>query len=179
MSKLFDNDVVGQFSMAKTLISIPIVLIGTSIGSVFYAEAASLRNSNVKQLLIMSNKILRTLVLIGIIPLLILFFFGPFLFSTFLGKCWYNAGYFARLLSFSIFSNFIFNPISKIYELFEEQKKGFIIDCIKIFCISIVFYSSYIFSMNPKLTIGIYSITTTLLNYMNYYFAQKILISHT
>lgn len=52
-------------------------LIGRSVGDVFYGEVASVGRENPKRIKDLSNKLLKKLFIIGIIPLLVLITSGP------------------------------------------------------------------------------------------------------
>lgn len=172
---MYSVEVAGYFAMAKTVTSIPVALIGTSISNVFYSEVASLRKNNPEKVKALSNKLLKYLFLCGSIPLVAILGWGPSIFSLILGENWYEAGIYASLLSVSVFANLIFAPISKVFEIYEKQIMGLYLSLLNIFLVTIAFGVSILLSLNSYWTIGIYSISITIYYLSLYLVAQKII----
>jgi len=82
---LFSNYYVGLYSFAFRMLSIPISLIGVSVGQVFYQKFTELYNSNgnLKKLIL---KTWSSLFLIGVIPMIIMVLWGSEVFSFVFGN---------------------------------------------------------------------------------------------
>lgn len=132
IGKIFDSSTVGTYGLANTVANLSMDLIGKSVGNVFYAEAAKLAKVNPVDLKALSNSIIRKMVLLGLFPLILLLFFGKPLFGLVFGGEWETSGAFASILSIGIFINFILSPISRVYEVYEKQIYGLVINCLNL-----------------------------------------------
>jgi O-antigen/teichoic acid export membrane protein len=150
-------------------------LIGDSVSNVYYAECASLRATNPKRIKELSNKLLKTLMITGLIPLVTLLFFGPMLFSFVFGSEWVEAGVYARLLAIAVFSRFVFKPISNIFDIFEKQKIAFWLNVLRFLLVMVVFGISKYLVLSAYWTVGLYSVSMSLIYYVQYVLAQKII----
>lgn len=175
LAPLYGPEIVGLYGLANTIIKIPMTLIGQSVMDVFFAEVASIGTSNPRKIESLSNDLLKKLIIVGIVPILVLFFSGPTLFSLVFGEQWIQSGVFARYLSIYIFSNLIFSPISKIFEVFRTQKIKFIIDFISLILIAVVFISANIFELESEMTILLYSVSMALVYFVTFIVARFIL----
>lgn len=110
----FGQGAAGQFSMAWRVLMLPMGLIGAAVGQVFFQRFAneSKDNFSAKKLL---TKTWRFLFLIGIAPMLIVFFYGEHVFAWTLGEAWRSAGSLASILSPMLLAIFISSPTSSTY----------------------------------------------------------------
>ncbi|GAA5415779.1 hypothetical protein Pryu01_00811 [Paraliobacillus ryukyuensis] len=159
LASLFDSTVTGFFGLAKSITYLPISLIGNSISQVFYSESAYLGNENPKEIKKLSIKLMRKIAIVAMIPLLLLLFFGPLVFSFVFGDDWYGAGVYARLLSIMVYFHFIITPIGRVLEIFERQRAGLVLNIVRLCLVVGVFLSSKMMEFNSYITIGLYSIS--------------------
>jgi len=171
----YGPEIVGLFGLANTIVRLPMRLIGSSVGDVFYSEAANLGKSNPKRLKALSSSLIRKLSALGIIPLSILLFLGPQLFSFAFGDSWYDAGVYASIMSVMVFFMLIFAPISRVYEVFERQRVRLIIDVLKTILVLLTFGISWYLHLSSYLTIILYSIVMSLIHFIIYLQAQRII----
>lgn len=175
LTAFFGSQVIGLYGLANSIINLPFSLIGGSISDVYYSEAANIGKSNPKKLKILSQRLLKKLIVIGIIPTMIVVIWGPNLFSIVFGNEWYESGVYARIIVILIFSRFIFMPISRVYEVYERQKEAFIIDFTRIILVISVFIISKMFGLSSYYTMFLYSISMTFIYLNTYLMSQKIL----
>lgn len=171
----YGSQVVGFFGLANSVIQLPMNLIGTSVSNVFYAESASLKYKDPEKVKKLSNNLLKNLIIIGIFPLVILIFLGPNLFSFVFGSDWREAGIYASLLSMVVFSRLIFKPVSNIFDIYEKQKIALILNVVRVMLVLLVFGLAICFSINSYWTVGFYSFVMSLIYFIQYLLAQKIL----
>lgn len=139
-----------------------------------------IQNKSVKPLFL---KTIKSLLLIGIIPFLLLTFLAPQLFAFFFGKNWYFAGEIAAILSIQLLVNFVVSSVSYVSITFKKQFIVFIIGLLSALFQLTVFYilpKYYIIGdseENFKMIILIYSIgmilITTFALYMYSTFIRK------
>jgi O-antigen/teichoic acid export membrane protein len=156
---LFDSTITGFFGLAKSITYLPISLIGNSISQVFYSESAHLGNENPKEIKRLSISLMKKIAIVAAIPLLVLLFFGPILFSFVFGKEWYDAGIYARLLSIMVYFHIIITPIGRVLEIFERQREGLALNIVRLVLVACVFLVSKIMGFSSYITVGLYSIS--------------------
>jgi O-antigen/teichoic acid export membrane protein len=99
----------GFYTLSKTVLGLPVALIGQSVADVFYPRIneAVVAGENAGKLI---AKATIALGLIGLIPFATVIAFGPQLFSFVFGHDWTTAGEYARWLALWIFATFISRP---------------------------------------------------------------------
>lgn len=118
----FEKSTLGLFSFAIRILQAPMSLLGSSIAQVFFREAAYNKNHNVTNSYLVISTIKKSSLVILPMPIL-LFFFGPNLFSFFFGERWEIAGEIAKVLSLWIFFDFIRATISQLPIVLNKQKQ--------------------------------------------------------
>lgn len=121
----FSSELAGQFSMAWRILALPMTLVGSAIGQVFFQrfslawpDAASSR-----KLLLRTWK---TLALIGLIPTILLITLGEPIFKWVLGDGWGEAGVIAGLIAPMLFAMLISSPTSSTFLVLGLQKYSLI-----------------------------------------------------
>lgn len=171
----FGDTAVGFFGFAFSIVSLPMTLVGISVGDVFYGEAVAIAKSDPQRLRILSKKIFGKLVLIGMIPLFVLLMFAPFLFKLVFGSQWYTAGQYARILAFLSFAQLVFQPVSRVYEIYEKQKDVFLITLLRIAAVSMIFIVSTFVKLKIEVVILLYVIVMFIIYAITYLRANKII----
>ena len=145
---------VAQFDLSRMILSVSLVLIGTSISQVIQQKVAEEKNSGLsikkdfKSMLIF-------LTIISIVQIVVIIFFAPFIFKIFFGEKWKIAGELSQILIFSYVAKFIVSPLSIIFVSLE-----------KILVYSIWQYS-YFFSIMLLWFLGNLSLTNFLYIYVS------------
>jgi O-antigen/teichoic acid export membrane protein len=123
LSSFFGIIVVGFFSLSHRFISMPMALIGSSIGQVFYQQSNKVKNDkeSLKELTFNTYKKLFKL---GLIPFTIIMFYADYIFAFVFGGEWVVAGEYAQILSIWILFVFISSPLSNILLTLEMQKEA-------------------------------------------------------
>jgi O-antigen/teichoic acid export membrane protein len=177
MASLFQSSVVGLYGLANSVISLPMNLIGNSVSEVFFAEAARFGKKEPWKLRRLMDDLLKKLILIGILPITILFICGPFLFSIIFGQEWREAGQFARLMVPLLYFRFIFTPVSRVYVILEKQKESLVLNCFRVVLVLFVFFVSKTMLLRSYDFILLYSIAMSIVYFVTYFMARKIVIS--
>ncbi|TIP10383.1 MAG: hypothetical protein E5X73_21995 [Mesorhizobium sp.] len=118
---LYGVDVAGQLGMALLTLALPVNLIGGAMGKAYYAEIARLGRSRPAEILAATKKVQQHLFLIGIVPTVVLMFFGPTLFTFAFGAKWLDAGRYAAVLSTYTLLQFTSAPLMQLLNIFNRQ----------------------------------------------------------
>lgn len=126
ISSYFGLQELGFFAVMHKYIRAPIALISSSVSQLFFVEASKAMNQG-KDIMPIALKTIKTSLVFGIPFLLVLLFFGPFLFQLYLGDIWIESGIYAQYMIPVFFFMFIISPISILPILMKEQKKSFLL----------------------------------------------------
>lgn len=155
---LFDNSIVGLFGLAIGMVSLPINLVGQSVGDVFYGKISSLGIDKAQEIRLLAKSTLVKITLIAIIPAMVLMFFGEDLFSFAFGEKWMKSGTYASSLIILIFFRFIVSPFGGVFNLFEKQFSQLWLNVLKILLVSSVFLIARQIGLTSENTILLYSL---------------------
>lgn len=97
ISVAFSSTVLGYYSMANRIMSMPTSLLATPINRVYFREASQ-RYRNGEDIGEFGFKIMETNIKVALIPIVILMVFGRWIFSFVLGAQWAEAGSYAAIL---------------------------------------------------------------------------------
>lgn len=121
ISALYNVTQVGYYSLSNRILGLPSAVIGTAMQNVYYKEAHDQRKKfgNARDVFIST---LKKLSLISIPIILIILFFGEWIFALVFGEEWRIAGEYSRILIPLIMVRFITAPLSVSLSVFERQK---------------------------------------------------------
>ena len=119
----FNVAVVGWFSIANTVLRMPMAFVGSAVGQVFFQHSSELRE-DMDRLRDTTFKLYKKLFLVGILPMSIVGAFGDILFYYILGPNWLEAGRYAQLLAPWLMMVFMMAPVSHLLNVLEKQQSN-------------------------------------------------------
>ena len=105
------------------------MIVGTSLGQVFFSKISEAKKNNL-ELMPIVLKVTKYLFLISIIPFLLILFFGEDLFSIVFGSEWAFSGRLSEIMTPWLWINFIISPLSVIPLVLGKQRSFLIIGLI-------------------------------------------------
>jgi len=121
----FGEAVYGSYGHAYQMLRIPLMLVGVSVGQLFYNRSSEAMHK-IKELTPILTKTIGVLTLISIVPFTILFFYGTEIFGFVFGTTWGIAGTYAETMAFWLMVNFVLSPISALPLLLNKQRYALI-----------------------------------------------------
>jgi lipopolysaccharide exporter len=115
--------ITGQFSMAYRLLALPEMLVGISVGQLFYKKIGQ-QISQKQALLPLVYATWKTQLVIGAVPFLLIWILGEEVFTFFLGQEWQQAGTFAQIMAPMFLIMFISTPTSGVFNALGKQGVG-------------------------------------------------------
>jgi lipopolysaccharide exporter len=112
----------GQFALVQLVFALPLTLLGSGIGDVFYSRVAIRARSDkpgVRSFFLQTTGIL---FLLGIIPFSLIALLGPTLLSWVFGKQWHTAGVLAAVMTPWALSQLVVSPVSRIVFVVRGQR---------------------------------------------------------
>jgi O-antigen/teichoic acid export membrane protein len=173
MTYFYSIDVVGQYSMAQRLVSLPIVFIMTAFADSFRQRAADefRENGNIRGLFL---KNVKRLFFIGILPFTVLIFMAPFIFKIFLGMEWEFAGVMVQVLTLMTFINFVVMGLSGVVIQVSEFFKFELYWQISFSILSILgFIIGHYFFEDVLYALAFYSLGCILMYFFSFVIAYK------
>lgn len=116
---LFSQSVLGSYSFAYRILSIPTSIISSSISQVFFQKATQLNHEN-KPLKPLLTSIYKTSAFVGFPIFLLLFFIAPSLFAFVFSEEYRQAGEIAKYLLPWIFINFVASSASALPLIYNK-----------------------------------------------------------
>lgn len=117
----FDTAMYGSFDHSFRMLKIPLLLVGASIGQVLYSRLSK-KFANKEKIHPELTKVIRLLIVGGIIPFTLIFCWGAPLFTFVFGNEWTLSGEIAAAIAPWLFANFIASTISIIPAIIGELK---------------------------------------------------------
>ena len=179
----YSLEIAGLYGMAIRVLEQPIRLIATSTQSVYYQKASQMfvNKNDIFDLYINTTK---GLLKIFIIPSIIVFIFGPQIFTLLFGEQWFESGVIARILIVWLIFGFIKTPTVMTFSILSLQKVQmygeFLLLLLRIIAIALGYYLfdsyfwSIIFFIIPSIVIDIFFIVYI----YNYLKNQRWKINH-
>lgn len=162
LTTFFSNTIVGFYALTQRVLNVPMLVIGNSIGQVFYQKSSEYKN-NPRILKILTWSLYKDLLKIGIFPLAIIMFFGKEIFSFVFSAQWEVAGSYAQILSVWIFFVFISSPISNLLFVQERQKEALILQIVIFVSRLMVLSACALFHLNAFQTVFYFGLTGALI----------------
>lgn len=122
----FGKPVLGNFSIAISLLNIPVQIISNSLSSVFLKKANDLYISDKNSLPHFIQDLITKLFILCVVPFSILSVFGEELVIIFLGDQWVLAGEISALLGPYFFTLLIISPIVPVLQVLKKERQHFL-----------------------------------------------------
>lgn len=125
----FSKDIFGSFNHSYSILRLPLMVIGASIGQVFFNRCSTMINEG-KDIYPLLRKTMVSLLGLSIIPFGLIFFFGEPLFAFVFGSNWADSGYYSEVMSIWLMFNFVNSPVSSIPLILNRQREFFVLGLI-------------------------------------------------
>lgn len=127
----YNSTISGWYSMTVKIINLPMAIVGNTIGEVYFKEASEINaKGNKKRLSEFTYSTFKKLLLIGILPMGLLFAYGDILFEFVLGEQWKMAGIYAMFLAPWYFIVFVTSPFTYLFTILSKQNKNLVLNII-------------------------------------------------
>lgn len=123
LAVLFHSTVVGWFLLTVRVLQLPLAVIGSAVGQVYYARASK---SSVDELGSTTRSVFQALAVLGTGPLVLLVVGGDEGFALVFGEAWRQAGDYARWLAPWLLLVFVASPLSTMVYVLSRQRGEFL-----------------------------------------------------
>lgn len=136
----FSQAEVGIYSMAFTILSVPLMLLSGSVSRVYFQKAVAVGAENRADLYRLTQKVILPNVLIMLVFVLFMNTLGIYLLNLFLNDSWADLSLYILALSFWILARSAMNPISPIVMVIDKNHYSLIFN---IYLLLVNFISLY------------------------------------
>ncbi|WP_432745494.1 oligosaccharide flippase family protein [Methylobacter sp. G7] len=171
LSSLYSVEIAGLYALTVRVLQAPIGLIGASTREVYYQKASKL-HANDENFYNLYIKTTLGLLKIFIFPLLIVLFFGEYLFGFVFGSRWNESGVFAQILIFWFACGFINYPSIVSYSILNLQKIQMRLEVISLILRFLAIYIGYYLFKSYYISIGLFMIVSVLTNGFSIFFIK-------
>lgn len=164
LSIFFNTSIVGYYSLAFQVVSLPMSFIGGAIAQVFYQKATEDKNKSgsISEIVGQFHWVLLS---IGLFPMIVLFIIGDNIFQLVFGQSWSSSGTYARILVPWLFLMFISSPLSSVFYILEKQSIALAFDIILLASRILSLYLGGLYG-DPYVAVILFSITGALANFI-------------
>lgn len=142
----FDEKQAGIYFFATKLLTAPLFLISSSVSQVYFQKTTELMQTKKSEILRMTQKIVRSNLLLMFVILLIVNSIGMYLLELYLGPSWENIRLFTLILSFLILARTSFNPISSLIIVLNKNHVSLIFNTYLFITNLIAIYIGYMYT---------------------------------
>ena len=125
--KYHSSEILGFYMLANRLLVVPMNVIGTSIGKVYFQKASEVLKDELPKLFKLYKRTTLRLIKIGLIPFFCTITFSSIIIKLIFGNDWEMASVIMQIMSFGIFFQFITSPISTTFTILNKQEISFYI----------------------------------------------------
>jgi len=173
MIKYHSSEILGFYMLANRLLVIPMNVIGTSIGKVYFQKASEFLNNDLSELFEFYKETTTRLIKIALIPFICIIIFSPIFIKVIFGNDWETSSLIMQIMSFGMFFKFITSPISTTFTILNKQEISFYIT---IFALLFRFFAMLHF--HESITLMLYALSASSAAYYLIYhiFIYRLLI---
>jgi O-antigen/teichoic acid export membrane protein len=125
--KMFGLAMFGQYSLALSLLEMPMRLFGYSLSGIFYQKAArTYQEQGGRALASITHRMMISITAISAAPLLVIALFAEPVFSWVFGETWVMAGAMSSRLCIVYFFRLLIEPVSSVLRVIGEQRNYFL-----------------------------------------------------
>ena len=119
VSKFFTSDVTGYFDLARVVLIIPLSLVSSSLSQVLLQRLIELRNTS-SSIIKDTLGVFLLLLIVSLLFIVVIKFWGVYLFVNIFGEQWISSGSFANILVYAFAIKFLVSPFNSIFIAFEK-----------------------------------------------------------
>jgi O-antigen/teichoic acid export membrane protein len=133
--QLFGGAQSGDVAMAQRIVSVPVAILGLTLGQVLLGEYSFALRTNAAFLVKRTKDLYKLLIVIGCCGCALTYFLGPFFTDLVLGNQWRGASELVRIFAFSLGVNLMWNPISSLFLAYKLWRFFLVISSLRLFLI--------------------------------------------
>jgi O-antigen/teichoic acid export membrane protein len=173
LTRYFGAGAAGDYGLGNRILNTPLSLVSTSVGQVFFQESSDINNQkgNLQNLV---KDVYKRLFKIGIVPIILVTIFAPFLFKLFFGQEYHSSAQMVQIIIPWVFLGFLTQPVSTLFTVLKKQKFMFFINLFVLALRFSALYLGYYFYNNVLVSVLFYAIIGVLFNIFQLFYFLNI-----
>lgn len=163
LASLFGPASAGFYTLARTVMAVPSMLVGKSVSDVFYPKFTEAAHAG-EQLSGLIIKATAALAVVGVFPFLLVVVLGPWLFQWVFGEEWQVAGGYAQWLACWLFFGFINRPSVAAIAALSLQKFFLVYEVASVFARVVAIYVGFFVFKSDMVAVAAFSLAGAFLN---------------
>lgn len=160
ITALYGSEVAGLFAMALRIGSIPIAQIGKAIGNATYMDFSNAaRRGDYNSMAQLFYRVIRRLLMFGLIPMIAFAALAPFLIGSILGADWADSGIYLALMTPWLYAQIVVVPMSRIISVLQRQDLKLLVDIVFLIATVAVYFIADALGLDDKMYIALLSIS--------------------
>lgn len=154
LAALYGSAAAGSFGMARLLVAIPNAQIGRAVGDTFQMElAGAMREGKYIEARSLFYGLLRSLSLLGLLPLIGIMVLGRWLVPYVFGKSWTEMGVFAVCIAPWMYAALVVSPLSNLLSILQAQQYKLLYDVSTTALMVLIYWMARTDSLNVLSTV--------------------------
>ena len=143
---VYSISILGLYSLSYRVLTLPSIIISTSIGQVYYKQAADAFTNNQKEKLYsLTRSLILKIFVISTLVAISVYSFLPNLFALFFGEQWRDSGVIAQYLLIYLVPAFSISPFTQLYLASNNNRFLFLMEALRFaLLLVLVFVGNYI-----------------------------------
>lgn len=129
---LYGTEPAGHFSLVLRVLSLPLALVGTSVGDAFHGRMAAHVREEPNGSARFFYRTARGLFLVGVMPAILLVVFGEDIFRLVFGQNWGLAGKLATAMAPWTLAQLVVSPLSRVVYVLQGQELKLVYDVLSL-----------------------------------------------
>lgn len=163
---------IGSYNLANRMLGMPSQILAGSVSEVFRQRVSADLNAtgDCRQVF---KKTFMLLLGIGLMPMAIIFFCGPWLFSFFFGSAWAEAGRYAVIMAPFFLFKFVVSPLSFTIIAAMRLRMSLYIDILLLSALLVMYLAAKRGGFNEYQVLILYSVVYSSIYLLTLYFSYK------
>lgn len=173
LALFWSKDEIGCFSMVTQFILIPIAIIGSAMGNVFYKQISE-EVTDIIAFNITTTRAAKITFSLSCLPALFLAFGGDYLFIKFLGEKWSNVGPMSLCMSVFSIPVILSEPLLAVFKTLDKQEIRFRLNLVNFFAsLGLLFVVSY-YVRDIYVSLLVYSFSYAIIRFFLFYYEMQL-----
>jgi O-antigen/teichoic acid export membrane protein len=146
----------GQFTMAAALLLVPLRLFGYSLYGVFLRRAIDAGAEKLEEMADITKRMYDRLLLLGVLPMIGITFFGDRILLFALGNAWEKAGVFAAMLGPFYFYRLLSEPLSAVFIALRNERSLLLFNLLVLISSALALGLAYLQQGGAEVLVGLF-----------------------
>jgi len=177
--RLYGAPIGGHYALVWRAVTVPSVVVTVAIADTFHSRLAACAREAPAQVMRLFQRTSLRLLLLGIVPAAILWFWGGPLFRLVFGEQWALSGTIAALVAPWYLSEFVVTPVSRVVLVLGGQEMKLIWDVLSLASLLTVFFVAQWRGIGALSMIVVLTVLNTFLRMLYYVILIRIIVRFT